>query len=456
MEGSAASEEIYRGKVVTLRVETVPEPIGGTQRFEIVEHGDAVAIVAVREGQTASGEPEVALVRQRRPAVGRELWEIPAGVLEAIDGGVPERTASRELAEETGYRATAWRLLTRELTSPGFTTERISIFLATGLHAAPDAQAGRPADPTEITEVRWVALGEALAMCRRHEIEDGKTIAGLFLARDALAAYGVVGGGEMPHDVTNMPMRRDTPFRTDEATTGREGERQFDAGLRLDSMLLEEFNYAGVTAYQCMEDRARMFNLYLLLVGILASGLGAVYQLGDKVATYSQALALGLLLTTGVMGVAFFMKLIRLRQAYRECLIAMNVIKEYYIKHFAARVPDVRDAFRWRLLTVPAGERFGSVTFVVCNTVALLASMCFAAAAIVVTAMAGGARGDLLAMPKGTFPYVLAAAVFLISMLGFTLHFRSALRKKDEQLIIKRQAEQLAIPLPEYLQKLQG
>ncbi len=68
----------------------------------------------------------------------------------------------------------------------------------------------------------------------------------------------------------------DAPFRKDDGGGG--GER--DSGLKIESMLLEEFNYASTTAYQAMEDRARMFNMYLLVVGILGSAFGAIYPLG--------------------------------------------------------------------------------------------------------------------------------------------------------------------------------
>src|SRR5262245_56930966 len=105
--------------------------MGGTRRVEIVEHPGAVAIVAVRDA--ANGAPEVLLVQQYRPAVGRALLEIPAGLLEPGEREAPQVAAARELAEETGYAASDWRLLAHELPSPGFSTERIILYLATGL-----------------------------------------------------------------------------------------------------------------------------------------------------------------------------------------------------------------------------------------------------------------------------------------------------------------------------------
>lgn len=443
VEGSAASEEIYRGKVITLRVETVPEPIGGTRRFEIVDHAEAVAIVALREG-TAGGEPEVALVRQRRPAVGRDVWEIPAGLLDANDGGVPERAASRELAEEVGYRATIWRLLTRELTSPGFTTERISIFLATGLHAVLGAEAGVPADPTEIDAVRWVPLGEALAMCRTREIEDGKTIAGLFLAREALAAHSAWDGGEMPRAaVTTAAAGTEVEVGT---THAGDEQPERNPRLTLEKMLIEEFKYARGTAAEAIEDRGRMFDRYLLLVGgLLATGVGSMFQLSQIGAgQFIQPVAIGLFFVSGVLGVAFFATLVRLRGAYRDSLVTMNVIKEYYIREFRPSVHEVDALFRWRLKTLPRHERFGSVWYLMTHVVALVGSACFGVAALVALELREpGNTGNLL--PIGQAPYAAAGLVAVGAFFLHRLYFARKVNAAGIAAASAAKAEQLGI-----------
>lgn len=80
----------------------------------------------------------------------------------------------------------------------------------------------------------------------------------------------------MPSDATNMPHPRNAPYRSSESASI--ASDKLDTTLKLENMLLEEYNYAKLTAYQAMEDRTRIFKLYLLLIGILASGLGAVYQ----------------------------------------------------------------------------------------------------------------------------------------------------------------------------------
>lgn len=178
-------QEIYRGKLITVRVRTVRKPDGGESRYEIVEHAEAVAVVAVRYASGESGEPLVALVYQQRPAVGKETLELPAGLVDAHEHDHPERTAARELHEETGYTAGTLRLLTREYSSPGFTNEAISIYLATDVEQAGD---GSTPDPHEISKVEWMPLSEAMQLVREGRIDDGKTLIGLWLARDVLTA----------------------------------------------------------------------------------------------------------------------------------------------------------------------------------------------------------------------------------------------------------------------------
>jgi ADP-ribose pyrophosphatase len=179
--GDTRDREVFKGHLITVRIQAVPRPDGTVAHYEIVDHPDAVGIVAVREG---SEGPEVALVRQSRPAINVETWEIPAGLVDPNEIGDPKRTAERELLEETGYIAGKMIFLHRHFPSPGFSNEAISIYLATELREAP----GSPVpDPFEIDQLEWKAFDDALTMCRDGEIVDGKTVIGLWLARDALA-----------------------------------------------------------------------------------------------------------------------------------------------------------------------------------------------------------------------------------------------------------------------------
>ena len=452
------SQEIYSGKVVTLRIQTVPQPIGGTTRFEIVEHPDAVAIVAVRyePEDTLRGQPYIALVKQPRPAINKYTWEIPAGLVKPQEREQQQVTAERELREETGYTAGFWRKLTREYPSPGFSTEAITIFLATDLRHADETPVAA-ADPAyaEISDIVWKSLDEALSMCDGGEIDDGKTMLGLCLAQAALSSPTATSrGGAMYFDPTNPPNLQATPptvaARAGAPESTQPGGIEPAPTLNLENILLAEFNYASTTAYQAMEDRARTFNLYLFIFGVLASGLGALYQLGNKLGPNTNLYAIALLIAAGVMGTTFFVTLVRFRQAARNSTITMNVIKEYYIKHFETTIPDVHNAFFWRYATIPAGEKLRNAAFMISSTVAMLGSLCFAAAAVVAAEIwLGLASPDLLKLPPNTLPYAIGALVFLIAFLAHVVYYRRVFSRKRDRKILDEAAHMQHIELRE-------
>lgn len=176
-ETTLSSERIYDGDVVKLTRDEVAHPGGGTAVREVIHHRGAVAIVPV----TDAGE--IVLEEQYRYAVGRVLTEIPAGKLEPGESGAndtPESrlaAAHRELAEETGLRAAEMLPLGDWYGSPGILTERMSLYLATGLtegDAHPDAD--------EFIRIRRVPLEEAESAVLRGEIPDGKTQTGILRA----------------------------------------------------------------------------------------------------------------------------------------------------------------------------------------------------------------------------------------------------------------------------------
>lgn len=247
----------------------------------------------------------------------------------------------------------------------------------------------------------------------------------------------------MPLDTTNPPFRR--PLAGGELGTLIGSRPELDQSLKIESLLLEEYNYASVTAYQALEDRARMFNLYLLLFGVVASGLGAIYQFGgppgNTGSNFIQVLIVTLLIVGGLLGFAFFVKLIRLRQAYRESLICMNLIKEFYIQQFQKQMPQVTRAFRWRLKTIPAGERFGSVTFVVCYTVALLGSLCFGGAVLVIFEGTNGNASvfpsPLMGVPINS-AYATSTTIVIVALLFHIIYYRRTLSRRAERELLDR------------------
>src|SRR5436190_1889536 len=107
-----------------------------------------------------------------------------------------------------------------------------------------------------------------------------------------------------------------------------------DTTLHIETMLIEEYKYASSTAYQAIEDRARMINLYYILLGLLATGLSAIYQFSGSSRPYSQLLVILLLLVVSGLSLTFFINIIRLRQSFLGSIMVMNVIKEFYIQEF--------------------------------------------------------------------------------------------------------------------------
>ncbi len=123
------SEAVYEGRVFSLHRDTVAMPGGGDSVRDVVRHPGAVAVVALDD------DDRVLLLRQYRHALGRYLWELPAGLRDA-DGEPPLETAKRELAEEAELAAGRWSLLATIHSSPGFSDELVLIYLAEDLTAA--------------------------------------------------------------------------------------------------------------------------------------------------------------------------------------------------------------------------------------------------------------------------------------------------------------------------------
>lgn len=250
----------------------------------------------------------------------------------------------------------------------------------------------------------------------------------------------------MPRDIENMPFGRSAPFQ--EAASEQGAAR--NSSLRLESMLLEEFNYAGVTAYQAQEDRARMFNLYLLLIGVLGSALAAIYQIGGGLKLFAGELAIALLLVAGMMGVAFFTKLIRLRQAWRESVLAMSLIKEYYIREFSDSAPKAVHAFYWRLKTLPTGEKLTSTTAVVCATVAALGSLCFMGAAVVAGSLwLPLLLGEHPPMDTVVLTWIIAVVLLVIILALFASFYSHAFNRSREAAQTLSAAWRAELPVSE-------
>ncbi len=184
-EHVVASQLVHRGRYMEFRVDTIERADGSTGTRDVVGHPGAVAVLAIDD------DGRLLLVRQWRIPARQALLEIPAGTLDVHDGATedPALAAQRELEEETGHRATTWRKLATFWTAPGFTSELMHLYLATGITGAEGDDRLTP-DEDERLELRHVDVDEALGMVERGEICDAKTILGILWLGRLRAAGG--------------------------------------------------------------------------------------------------------------------------------------------------------------------------------------------------------------------------------------------------------------------------
>jgi ADP-ribose pyrophosphatase len=162
------TDRIYTGRVLNLDADTVRFPDGSTGQLEMIRHPGAAAVLPFLDDLSAP-DPRVVLIRQFRHAADDFIYEVPAGRLDP--GESPEDCASRELAEETGYQATRLTRLTTIYTTPGFTDEKIHLFMASGLTAGLHH---READ--ELLDLHLLPWSEVIGLIRAGKIVDGKSL----------------------------------------------------------------------------------------------------------------------------------------------------------------------------------------------------------------------------------------------------------------------------------------
>ena len=179
--GQVASRRIYTGKVINLDADEVRFPNGKTGELEIIRHSGASAVIPFLSDPGAE-DPTILLIRQYRYAADGFIYEIPAGRLEP--GEPPELCAVRELREETGCTAAKIEHLYTFFTTPGFTDEKIHLFVATGLTSGENEL-----EADEFVEVVPTQMSAALKLIKDGSINDAKTalsilyVAGFFLGR---------------------------------------------------------------------------------------------------------------------------------------------------------------------------------------------------------------------------------------------------------------------------------
>lgn len=164
------TRNLYRGRTFGLRQDRVRLPDGQTTDLDIVEHSGAVVMLPI------DAQGNILFVRQYRHAAGGVLLELPAGTLKT--GETPQECAAREMREETGMAAAHFERIGEGFAAPGYSTEFLHFFAATGLTLNP-----APRDPDEFLEVVTLTIADAYEQALDGRIRDTKTLAGLLLAR---------------------------------------------------------------------------------------------------------------------------------------------------------------------------------------------------------------------------------------------------------------------------------
>jgi ADP-ribose pyrophosphatase len=173
--GLISSQPIYKGRVVNLSLDSVVLPNGNQTDLEMIRHPGAAVVLPVERGE--DGVDYALLVRQYRYAADGWLLEVPGGKLDGPED--PEVCARRELAEEIGQEAMELIGLGSILTTPGFTDERIWLYLARELRAIPG---GSALEADEVLELERIPLSEAVSRAIEGDIVDAKTVAALLRA----------------------------------------------------------------------------------------------------------------------------------------------------------------------------------------------------------------------------------------------------------------------------------
>ena len=167
------TETAFRGRAFDVRQDQVSLPDGNQARLDVIVHNESVVMIPL------DAEGLIWFIRQYRHPAQKELLELPAGVMEA--GEQPEYSAGREIREEIGMAAGKLRKLGAFFLAPGYSTELMHVYLATGLNEDP-----LQPDRDEFIRVEKISVQEAYRLAESSQIQDAKTLAALLLARPYL------------------------------------------------------------------------------------------------------------------------------------------------------------------------------------------------------------------------------------------------------------------------------
>jgi hypothetical protein len=252
----------------------------------------------------------------------------------------------------------------------------------------------------------------------------------------------------MLSDPGNMPFQRFTP--DDHLSVDGAPVPQMPQTLRADSILLQEFNHANVTAYQVKEERASTFNTYLVFLGIITSAFVALES-------FFLMHPLRELTITGVVGslfatlesVVYFTRLFALGSTVQDSAITMNVIKEFYIQQLKRQMPQLEQAFHWRLADTNDMEQSGRMPAVMSLTLSLSGSMFFSFAVYLILSfreeVALPAEGFVQTTPTDI---IVIALAFVVSLTTFVAFNAVLVHRHNPARVLQAEAVKLGLVVP--------
>lgn len=235
----------------------------------------------------------------------------------------------------------------------------------------------------------------------------------------------------MPTDAVDLPFQRPSAI----AAAGMPGTvaAQVPGALGAENILLAEFGHASIVAYQSQEERTALLDHYLVLAGIVATacGIAGTYAFEAHVIGPILAIDVALPMFT-LISFGFFTRLMHLGQKHEEALVAMNMIKEYYLHHLNQAMPHLHHAFRWRA-THHRSRSSSGTTFFTASIIALTSSFSLAVAAEILYYMThsfGHAIGVAIYLgPIRIAGILVDAPVFLVTFAAFGLYYVRARRR---------------------------
>lgn len=244
-----------------------------------------------------------------------------------------------------------------------------------------------------------------------------------------------------------------SPAATSQAAVAAGGSD--DPGLKPSDILLAEFNYAAATANRAKADRASIFTLFLAATGASVTAIGALGNGWTVKAVQPMAIVeVMVLFLAAVLCFAFFVKIYYLGQECHESLIAMNVVKEYYLKRLPDDDPPLADAFRWRLATIPCGERVTGGSSLISYTIAILGSLALAGGVGVLRQVWGVGHHlvtGYLSEPApwgGSVPLFWEGLAFAVMLLIYVWCYEIVFSPRADHLRLAAVAERLELPEP--------